>query len=430
MKYVSLFSGIEAASVAWCSLDWEPIAFAEIEPFPSAVLAHHYPDVPNLGDVSMVDWRQYAGVDVLVGGSPCQSFSVAGLRKGLDDPRGNLMLEYLRAVDEARPRWLVWENVPGVLSTDGGRAFGTLLGGLAQIGYGFAYRILDAQYVRVEPYASAVPQRRRRVFVVGYLGDWRRAAAVLLERESLCRHPAPRRKKGEIAAGTIVARASTGGCDPGADGAAAHNLIPGVAHTLTTISGPGDTGRSAPIIAAPSFSEAAHHLIPGVAHTLTAVGGPEDGTGRDIPIIVAPSFSKRPGQQIAIREDGSSFALTAGEPPRVLEEGMAFEPRHYTRGQGGAKGAPIVGTLSAGFYGASIQHMAVRKLTPRECERLQGFPDDWTLVPYRNKLASDGPRYKAIGNSMAINVMSWIGQRIAQVERLGPVIGEQDDAAL
>jgi len=164
VRYISLFSGIEAASVAWHPLGWEPVAFAEIEPFPSAVLAHHYPDVPNLGDITTVDWSAYAGVDVLVGGSPCQSFSVAGLRRGLADPRGNLALEYLRAVDAVRPRWVVWENVPGVLSVDGGRAFGAFLGGLAELGYGFAYRVLDAQYVRVQSHTRAVPQRRRRVF--------------------------------------------------------------------------------------------------------------------------------------------------------------------------------------------------------------------------------------------------------------------------
>jgi DNA (cytosine-5)-methyltransferase 1 len=182
MKYLSLFSGIEAASVAWEPLGWEPMAFAEIEPFPCAVLAERFPYVPNLGDVSKIDWsafvEEHGRPDVLIGGSPCQSFSVAGLRKGMADPRGNLMLEYLRAVDETNPKWVIWENVPGVLSADGGRAFGTLLGALVEIGYGFAYRVLDAQFY-------GVAQRRRRVFVVGCLGDWRGAASVLFERESL-----------------------------------------------------------------------------------------------------------------------------------------------------------------------------------------------------------------------------------------------------
>jgi DNA (cytosine-5)-methyltransferase 1 len=169
MNFLSVCSGIEAASVAWHSLGFRAFAFSEIEPFPSAVLAHHYPAVPNLGDMTNFKRWPNANIDVLVGGTPCQSFSVAGLRKGLDDPRGNLMLTYLALTERYRPEWLVWENVPGVLSIDDGRAFGTLLGGLAELGYGFAYRVLDAQYF-------GVPQLRRRVFVVGCLGNWRRAA--------------------------------------------------------------------------------------------------------------------------------------------------------------------------------------------------------------------------------------------------------------
>lgn len=197
MKYLSVCSGIEAATVAWHPLGWEPVAFSEIEPFPAAVLAHHYPAVPNLGDMTKFkEWNHY-DIDVLVGGTPCQSFSVAGLRKGLDDPRGNLMLTYLAIADQYRPRWLVWENVPGVLSSNGGKDFGTFLGGLGELGYGFAYRVLDAQYF-------GVAQRRRRVFVVGYLGDWRRAAAVLFERHSLQGNPAPSRQAGKDASCGVI----------------------------------------------------------------------------------------------------------------------------------------------------------------------------------------------------------------------------------
>jgi DNA (cytosine-5)-methyltransferase 1 len=190
MKFLSVCSGIEAASVAWHSLGWESVAYSEIEPFPCKVLQHHYPDVPNLGDMTKFKEWPDADVDVFVGGTPCQSFSVAGLRKGLDDPRGNLMLTFLAIAKRYRPNWLVWENVPGVLSSADGRDFGSFLGGLAILGYGFAYRVLDAQYF-------GVAQRRRRVFVVGYLGDWRPAAAVLFERHSLQGHPAPSREKGK-----------------------------------------------------------------------------------------------------------------------------------------------------------------------------------------------------------------------------------------
>jgi DNA (cytosine-5)-methyltransferase 1 len=197
MRYLSVCSGIEAASQAFKPLGWEPVAFSEIEPFPCAVLKHHHPDVPNWGDMSKFKEWPDATVDVLCGGTPCQSFSVAGLRQGLADPRGNLMLTFGAIAARYRPRWLVWENVPGVLSSNGGRDFGTFLGMLGQLRYGVAYRILDAQHVRTRRFPLAVPQRRRRVFVVGYLGDWRRAAAVLFDRESLSGHPAPRREAGK-----------------------------------------------------------------------------------------------------------------------------------------------------------------------------------------------------------------------------------------
>lgn len=184
MRYLDVCSGISAPTVAWKPLGWQALCFAEIEAGPRAVLQHHYPDVPLVGDFTQIKGAEYGPVDLLIGGTPCQSFSVAGLRGGLDDERGNLALEYLRLADRARPRWLVWENVPGVLSSHGGRDFGAILGGMAELGYGFAYRVLDAKYF-------GVPQRRRRVFAVAHIGSWQRAAAVLFERASLSRIPAP-----------------------------------------------------------------------------------------------------------------------------------------------------------------------------------------------------------------------------------------------
>jgi site-specific DNA-cytosine methylase len=208
LRYLSVCSGIEAASVAWEPLGWEPAAFAEVEKFPSAVLAHHWPQVPNLGDMTRHESWNLGTIDLLVGGTPCQSFSVAGLRKGLHDPRGGLMLTFLEIAQRQRPRWIVWENVPGVLSSDGGRDFGAFLGALGALGYGFAYRVLDAQWF-------GVAQRRRRVFVVGCLGDGAAAATVLFESESVCRNPAPSREKGQGVAADAAGCASSsrgGGC--------------------------------------------------------------------------------------------------------------------------------------------------------------------------------------------------------------------------
>lgn len=203
MRYLDVCAGISASTVAWKPLGWQAAAYSEIEDAPRAVLSHHYPDTPLHGDFTTIKGDEYGPIDLLVGGTPCQDFSVAGLRAGLDGDRGNLSLEFLRLADRARPRWVVWENVPGVLSISGGRAFGAILGGLGELGYGFAYRILDAQHF-------GVPQRRRRVFVVGYLGDHRRAGAVLFERHGLSGHPAPRRETGEGVARPIAAGSQRG----------------------------------------------------------------------------------------------------------------------------------------------------------------------------------------------------------------------------
>ena len=193
LKYVSLFSGIEAASVAWGSLGWEPVAFAEIDDFPSAVLAERYPEVPNVGDVTKMNWKKYRGkVDLVVGGSPCQSFSIAGKREGLQGESG-LMYEYIRAVREIRPRWFLWENVPGALSSENGEAFRQLLSEMDKLGYGLAWRVLDAQFF-------GVAQRRRRVFLVGHLGACP-PVEVLAEPESMRGdYPSSREKREALAA--------------------------------------------------------------------------------------------------------------------------------------------------------------------------------------------------------------------------------------
>ena len=386
MKYGSVCSGVEAATVAWHSLGWEPQWFSEIEKFPSAVLEHHYPDVPNLGDMTKFkEWKDDP-IDLLVGGTPCQSFSVAGLRKGLDDPRGNLMLTYLAIADRYKPRWLVWENVPGVLSSNRGRDFGTFLGALGQIGYGFAYRVLDAQYF-------GVAQRRRRVFVVGYLGDWRRAAAVLFERESLSGHPAPSREPREE-----VAKCLTRGVGqrydpetetlPVAFDAYNNNVTGDVTKTIDT----GQDYHHVPITFGAQNSATQGHLLP-IAFSSKDYSA--DALDDLCPTLRAGGHNK-------------SHA-NAGVPPAV------------------AFGGDVVRTLSARHDSSPcadrgmdviVNGLSVRRLTPRECERLQGFPDDYTLIPYRNKLAADGPRYKAMGNSMAVPVMRWIGQRINEVDKI------------
>ena len=350
MKFGTFCSGIGAPECAWVPLGFQPQFVSEIEPFPCAVLAHHHPDVPNLGDMTKITDEQISrfNVDVVCAGTPCQSFSVAGLRKGMADPRGNLALVFLRLVDRLRPRWLVWENVPGVLSSSGGRDFGTFLGGLAELGYGWAYRTLDAQY-------AGVPQRRRRVFVVGYLGDWRRAAAVLFERHGLSGNPPPSRKARSRVAATI-----TRGTDSSGKDYETETLIP---------------------VTGGFFSSE-------VAHSLRADGfdASEDGTGRGTPLVPI-AFDTT---QVTSKENRSN--PKAGDPCRTLSQ---------------QSHPPSIATPSA-----------VRRLTPLECERLQGFPEGHTAIQFRGKPAADSPRYRAIGNSMAVPVMAWIGKRILEVEAI------------
>ncbi len=531
MKYGSVCSGIEAASVAWEPLGWEAQWYAEIEHFPSAVLAHRFPTVPNLGDMTQLHLTEtFNGnsIDLLVGGTPCQSFSVAGLRKGLADPRGNLMLTFLSLAERKKPRWIVWENVPGVLSSNGGRDFATFLTALGQLGYGFAYRVLDAQYF-------GVAQRRRRVFVVGYLGDWRPAAAVLFERNSLSGHPAESRKKREATAADAERGFGSGG-------------IPRVSGSLDTECGGGklthqsvNNGHLVPAwwngeqTAATLTKQNANGaqrmpdkdnfgaVLEPKPHAFKVRGGSEDNTGEQGGTPGKKAGKGYLGQDekaftIGTTQDqqiAQPIAFTTEQTPKFNEnQALTLTQSEFKHNQCIAQPVPFrksrraqskddhetwvqdekantINTFDVGdvrttqavvqpiavdcynqtvnektsqtigssasdvnHYGAVLQPnisptitqckgsrggssmealdeisaiyaqqptMAIRRLTPRECERLQGFPDDWTLIPYRNKSADqcpDGPRYKACGNSMAVPVMRWIGERIQMVESI------------
>jgi len=454
MRYLSVCSGIEAATVAWHPLGWKAAAYSEIEKFPSEVLAHHYPNTPNVGDMTKFkEWKNVSDVDVLVGGTPCQSFSVAGLRKGLDDPRGNLMLTYLAIAAKYRPKWLVWENVPGVLSSNGGLDFASLLRGMGELGYGFAYRVLDAQYF-------GVAQRRRRVFVIGYLGNWRPAAAVLFERQSLCGYPAPSRKAREDVAPTLAGCANGGGANgPGRDVDSVESLQ--VTHSHwdgnyphpTLNRGSGGVGFSNQEI----FSQRGAYLAPhATTHRMVAFGEySDDETAsttkargyKDATDLVAVSFKENMStpswgidqsqtlqamnfEAVAQPVTYDFFNITA---PVNRQSRAPGDPCH-TLARSNAEHAVLVApslTASndpsrspqssevtqqvAACYAAAMQ---VRRLTPRECERLQGFPDDYTDIKPKGKPTPDGPRYKALGNSMAVPVMAWIGKRIQEVEAI------------
>ena len=494
MKFGSVCSGIEAASVAWHSLGWKAAWFSEIEPFPCAVLKHHYPAVPNLGDMTslpaMIRSGKVEAPDLFCGGTPCQAFSVAGLRRSLNDARGNLSLTFVgiaNAIDSVRSvrgldqSIIFWENVPGVLSTKD-NAFGCFLGALAgeddalvppggrwaNAGcvYGpqraVAWRILDAQYF-------GVAQRRRRVFVVASARADFDPAAVLFEFEGVRRDIAPRREAGQSPTGTLTARTKGGGGlgDFDLDG----GLVPEVANPLTARMSKGvnttcDEGQTMiphaylPEIVPQAMSAkwskgssgpAGDEVANLVAHSFRAEGfdASEDGTGRGIPLVTAFSAQdngrdatadlaptmraqrdRYTGGNLAVAFHPTQDPISSAEvchsiganenATAAVMQPIPFDTTQITSKANGSNpqsGDPCH-PIAAGAHAPAIaQVMQVRRLTPVECERLQGFPDNYTAIPWRKKPADecpDGPRYKALGNSWAVPVVRWIGERIVR----------------
>jgi DNA (cytosine-5)-methyltransferase 1 len=426
MKFGSVCSGIEAASVAWHPLGWKAAWLSEIEPFPSAVLAHHYPDVPNLGDMTALPERILSGEveapDVFCGGTPCQAFSVAGLRNSLDDARGNLSLtfcEIANAIDTVRtgagqqPAIIFWENVPGVLSTKD-NAFGCFLAGLAGedgelepsggkwtnagVVYGptrtVAWRVLDAQYF-------GVAQRRRRVFVVASARDDFDPAAVLFEFDGVRRDIAPSRQAREGVAG---------GIEIGPSGGRLTDLNP----TLDTRAKDGPIRNQLAGAVMQPFAVAnclTARMHKGINSTL------DEG---QTPVITQAinQFGETAGTLTARHDssaDGTTHGLGCGSSGGQASVAVAIDLDQELNGR-----VELAGTLQrkgeGGFEGSVMTPaMAVRRLTPVECERLQGFPDNYTNIPWRKKEESpDGPRYKALGNSWAVPVVAWIGKRIQE----------------
>tara|TARA_R110000850_G_scaffold23358_1_gene69080 strand:- start:16630 stop:17853 length:1224 start_codon:yes stop_codon:yes gene_type:complete len=401
MIYGSVCSGIEAASMAWQPLGWTPAFFSEIDKFPSAVLAHHHGSnmpgdevtgngVPNYGDMTKFEgWPDHA-IDVLVGGTPCQDYSLAGNRLGMAGARGSLTLDYIKIAARYRPRYFVWENVCGVLSSNDGKDFARFLGdfsgtsieapadgwknaGIIQgdaNAYGLAYRVLDAQFVRVDGFGRAVPQRRRRVFVVGYLGDYRRAAAVLFDGESMSGNSAPSRKKEKGLAGKP---------------------------------------EGSPDLTCARMTAFGEYVEDGTASTVKA------RDYKDATDLIA--FNSREDPEVTFDRSGP---LGASLPQA---QAVAFDLRGR---DGGAQfeGPHMTANIRAASRGSSHSYVCdrvVRRLIPVECERLQGFPDNHTQISWGGKPADqcpDGHRYKALGNTMAINCMRVIGRRIEMVEKI------------
>jgi DNA (cytosine-5)-methyltransferase 1 len=383
MNYLSVCSGIEAATVAWHELGWKPVGFSEIDKFPSQVLAHHYPQVTNFGDMTKYkDWNINDSVGLLVGGTPCQSFSVAGLRKGLEDPRGNLALTYVGILDKFRPKWCIWENVPGVLSSGGGRDFGSFLGALDELGYGWAYRVLDAQNF-------GVAQRRRRVFVVGCLGDWKPAAEVLFEPESLSGNIKQSRKAGENVAGYVES----------SFGQYREDVIAGTAKASGGVMGGGSETFVVGALDRECGGQKLSHQSINSGHIFATYEW-HNQDSRIKPVDIAATLNCNAGSREGHLVQNVSYALQGAGSTSQNANGSGYKEEQSF-------------TLNVTDVHGVSNNMAVRRLTPVECERLQGFPDNYTNIPK----AADGNRYKALGNSMAVPVMKWIGERINDYER-------------
>lgn len=354
MNVVTACSGIGAPEHAWRDLPFNFIGCSEIEPFPCAVLEHHYPNVTNFGD--MTKYREWnlnaADVDILFAGTPCQSFSVAGLRKGLDSPNGNLALVFLGMVERFAPNWVVWENVPGVLSSNGGRDFGAFLGALGKLGYSFSYRVLDAQYF-------GVPQRRKRVFLVGHISDWRCAAAVLFESTSLSGDITKSRKKEEKVAPAVT-------CGP-------------------PYSRTGNERVEADALVLARMLGFGHYIESGHTSTMLARDY-KDVTDLIIPSSNAPQWPAEIGNTL-----GADW-----------KDKMGLNDQHINAG------AP---------YFVPCNNL-VRRILPSEAEQLQGFETGYSDITYKGKPAPDSQRYKGLGNSMAVPVVRWIGERLAAVNEV------------
>lgn len=439
MRYVSLFSGIEAASVAWEPLGWEPMAFSEIDPFPCSVLADRYPDVPNLGDITWIDWRKFASKhgkpDLVVGGSPCQSFSVAGSRTGLEGASG-LMWEYVRAVRDLMPEWIVWENVPGALSSSSGEDFRCLLRALDEIGFGLAWRVLDAQFF-------GLAQRRERLFLVGRLGDVEGPCEVLFEPESLLWDtPSSREKRKELAGGTgkspglcyqiagniINRKPENGGHQLGVrdqDCDGAFTLTATDVHSVAVL--PFDTTQvtSPQNGSHPKWGDPCHPLCANGHVPTICMGDAGANASMDEDLCGTLKANNDRNPPIVSQYGDISGTLTARQDSsQCVDRGqtvVAVDCRNHTvNGEvSGTLQAKSNGGQSLNYINPVMCGSVVRRLTPRECERLQGFPDDWTLVPYKGKAREDcpdSPRYKALGNSMAVPVMRWIGKRLESVD--------------
>lgn len=477
MNYATVCSGVEAMSLAVAGMGWKPVFFSEIEPFPCQLLKHRFPSVPNLGDMTKIEGDKYYGsVDVLAGGTPCQSFSVAGKRGGIEDGRGKLMLHFVKLAYETGARYVAWENVPGVLSSGKGDDFAALLSSLcgndvsvpeegwansgvvtnAEGCYGVAWRVLDAQYTRVPGFPLAVPQRRRRVWLVGYLGDWRRAAEVLFVGESLPWHFEAGEREGQEAAGGVADRAGTASGKPFT--ASSFGVSAEGVGTVRAADGKGNNGQNAYddkfVVCYENHANDSRvtdsgNLSPTITSRCDTGGGNlplvkvtcarESGQGYWMEDEIAGTLRcegenrpSRPSNVIAQtpiaisdvvhgdkacngkgwNDDGSAYTLDTMATQGVC---YGFNGTQSAKARSMDESEELCPTLRSCAQ-THVSTNLVRRLLPTETELLMGFPKHWTDIRPNGKPTPDSPRYKACGNSWAVNCARWVMMRIQQSE--------------
>ena len=422
LNVLTACSGIGAPEHAWRDLPFKFIGCSEIEPFPSAVLKHHYPNVTNYGDMTKYrDWKLDEPTSIIFAGTPCQSFSVAGLRQGMASPNGNLALVFLGMVERFAPNWVVWENVPGVLSSNGGRDFGAFLGALGQLGFGYAYRTLDSQYF-------GVPQRRRRVFVVGYLGDWRRAAAVLFEPKSLHGDITKSRKTRQKVAPSVTTGAPysrTGNERVEVDALVVNRIVSFGEYVednrISTLKAHDTKDNSDLIMQTNERAEADGIVVNRMLGFGDYVESDYTSTlqaheAKDVSDIVMQPVYREKGHGDYTASD-TTGTLMAQQGKRAVD--LVTWPAEIGNTLGadwGDKGGTNDQHINVGAPYFIPSQDRVRRITCKEAERLQGFETGYTDIEYRGKPAPDSQRYKALGNSMTVDVVKWIGQRIQMVE--------------
>lgn len=482
MNYFSICSGIESCSVAWHKLGWKPQGFCEIDEFRSAVLEYHYPKVKNYGDFTKVKKQDIGShTDVLVGGTPCATFSIAGLRKGLGEDRGNLALEYIRLIDRIRPTWVIWENVCGVLSSNEGRDFATFIGALAKCGYGFAYRVLDTQYVRTQHFPRAIPQRRRRLFVIGHIGSWKYPAEVLFDEEAVSKNSKPSRKKTEgntkefeegFEEPYIIRESHTkSNGKPYKNDGSSFTLTASDRYSVTVFeTNTPDKLRVQENDLSPTLmamtggnrepcvlveyknkdeisEEGLLHIADEVVEVKVRKNKVEIEKLKKL-LTTAKKQSRMTNNDIAKKLNTNittvehwfrtdrSFSIPQAEIWDKLKETLKINTcefdssiKEFVIREGVFESAKRIydskgsyPTITASNLLPKVHHRnkktEIRKITCVEAERLQGFPDNYTRIPYKGKPREDCPtskRYEACGRAMSINVMEWLGTRIQKV---------------